>query len=171
MPSDPPPPPKFSPHTAAPPELVAAMLLAVTTPLTVTLPLDKMLPALNPPATSRFTIAFTVLNSVGATAQLSPSVPLPVTGDPVTVKSGGADKATLFTLPGKVCPVANVKIPLLLIFRPVSAGADAPSAYRRFKVPDGAAVLFPAGSASHWKVWFTGVLRLLLNDDATILSA
>ena len=37
-------------------------------------------------------------------------------------------------------------------------------------MPDGAAVLLPAGSACNWKVWFTAVWVELLNEEATIVS-
>ncbi len=123
------------------------------------------------PDASRFTIAFAVLRLVGATVQLSPSVPLPVTGDPLTVKSAdGADSPTLFTVPGpvpgNVCPTAKVKMPLLLIFSPVSAGALVPEPNSRFKVPDGLAVLFPAGSACQRKCSLTAAPVPLLNAEA-----
>jgi hypothetical protein len=55
-------------------------------------------------------MAFAVSAFVGATVQFSASVPLLVTGDPLTVKSElGALSPTLLTVaaPGNVCPGAN----------------------------------------------------------------
>jgi hypothetical protein len=53
--------------------------------------------------------------------------------------------------PGKVWPAAKVITPLLLNFSPVSAGVAVPEEYNRFSVPDGAVVLFAAGSACQRK--------------------
>ena len=57
----------------------------------------------------------------GGTFQFSVRVPLPVTGDPETLKSdAGAASPTLVTVPlapGKVCPLAKVMIPLPAIAR------------------------------------------------------
>ena len=132
-------------------------------------------PALKLPEASRFTIAFAVFALVGATAQAMFSVPVVVTGDPLTVKSdAGAVSPTLFTVPGpvpgNVCPTANVNRPLLLIFSPVSVGTAAPVPYSRFSVPDAVAVLFPAGSACNWNVCGTAVTVPLLKADATKFS-
>lgn len=56
--------------------------------------------ALKFPEPSRFTIAFAVFVLVGATVQFKPRVPLPVTGEPLTVKSdAGALSPTLVTVP------------------------------------------------------------------------
>jgi hypothetical protein len=59
------------------------------------------------PTASRLTMAFAVLALLGATVQFNPSVPVVVTGEPLTVKSdAGAVSPTLLTvpvaLPGKV---------------------------------------------------------------------
>src|SRR5260370_28068021 len=136
--------------------------------------LAVIVPALKFPEASRFTMALTVLAFVGATFQAKLSVPLPVTGDPLTVKSvEGAVSPTLFTVPGpvpgNVCPFANEMIPLLLIFRPVSAGMAVPEPYSRFSVPDAVEVLLPAGSACNWNVCATAVEVPLLNTCATKL--
>jgi hypothetical protein len=82
-------------------------------------------PTLTLPALSRFTMAFAVLKELGGTVQCSPSVPLPVTGVLLTVKSvEGALNPTLVTdpVPGNFCPAANVNSPLSLSFKPVSEG-------------------------------------------------
>src|SRR6266853_2016340 len=126
------------------------------------------------PEPSRFTIAFAIFDPVGATVQARFSVPAPVTGDPLTLKSdAGAARATLVTVPlpdpGKVWPLANVKSPLLLSFNPVSVGAAVPEPNSRLSVPDGVAVLLPTGSACQRKVSFTAAFVLLLNDEATRL--
>jgi hypothetical protein len=56
--------------------------------------------AVNLPLASRFTIALAVSAFVGATFQFSSSVPLVVTGEPLTVKSEtGALSPTLVTVP------------------------------------------------------------------------
>src|ERR1700686_2821388 len=136
--------------------------------------LAEMPPAAKPPVLSRFTIAFAVSLLVGATFQLRPSVPLLVTGEPLTVKSDdGALSATLFTVPtldGNVCPDANVIWPLLEIDSPVSPGVAVPDPNSRFNLPNGVAVLFPVGSACHRKVSFTAFSVLLLNDEAVKFS-
>ncbi len=131
-------------------------------------------PVMNPPLkfplASRLTIAFAASLLVGATFQFRFSVPLLVTGEPVTLKSeDGALRPTLVTVPapGKVCPVAKVNSPLLLSFSPVSAGEEVPEPKSRLSVPDGVEVLLLTASAFHWKVWFTANLVLLLNDEAT----
>ena len=67
-------------------------------PLLVRAPV--MLSPLKLPVESRFTIALAVLADVGAIVQFSPSVPLPVIGEPVTLKSDeGALRPTLVTVP------------------------------------------------------------------------
>src|SRR5579863_406365 len=109
-------------------------------------------PELKAPLASRFTMALAVSALVGATFQASPSVPLVVIGDPLTVKSElGALSPTLVTVPapGKVWPAAKVNNPLLLNFSPVSAGDAGSVPYNRFKVAAGFAVLLPTGSACH----------------------
>jgi len=178
--------------------------------------------ALKFPEPSRFTIAFAVFVLVGATVQFNPRLPLPVTGEPLTVNSeAGALRPTLVTVPvplmvlhahavpfhcntwlaahvfsrlrlsvplvpppvkplplavvtpvivpvpENICPVAKVKRPLLLSFKPVSAGALVPEPNSRFRVPEGVEVLLPEASAFHWKVWFTAEDVPLLNEDAT----
>src|SRR5262249_44782477 len=104
------------------------------------------------PNESRFTIAFGVLALVGATVQFRPSVPLPITGEPLTVKSeSGAVRPTLVRVPapGNVWPAANVICPLLPNLNPVSVGEFDPVPKSRFRVPLGALVLFPVGSDCH----------------------
>src|SRR5580658_4055278 len=127
-------------------------------------------PALKLPLASRLTIAFAVAVLVGATAQFRPRVPLPVTGEPLTVKSDdGALSPTLFTVPtfdGNVCPLANVTWPLLEIDSPVSVGVAVPDPNSRFNLPKGVALLLPTGSACQRKVSFTAFRVLLLNDEA-----
>src|SRR5262249_3601756 len=110
------------------------------------------------PDPSRFAIALAVAELVGATFQPRARVPLPVTGDPPTVKSDdGAESPTLVTVPlpvpvpGKVWPAAKVMRPLLAIFNPVSVGAAVPFPKSRFKEPLALAVLFETGSAFNWK--------------------
>src|SRR5437016_5082935 len=67
-------------------------------------------------------------------------LPAPVMGPPVNP----APLPTLVTdpppVPGKVCPVANVIKPLLLMKRPVSAGAAPLDPNRRFKLLEGIGV-------------------------------
>ena len=59
-----------------------------------------MAPALKLPLVSRLTIALAVAALVGAMVQFSPRVPLPVIGDPLTVKSeDGALMPALVTVP------------------------------------------------------------------------
>src|SRR5579863_1085513 len=113
---------------------------------------DVMLPAANEPVPSRFTMAFAVSALVGATFQFSARVPLPVTGEPLTVKSEtGALSPTLVTVPvpGKVWVGANVNTPVLLSFNPISVGWLGSVPYSRFSVALGDVVLLPTGSACH----------------------
>src|SRR3984957_9559837 len=129
-------------------------------------------PAVKLPEPSRLTMASTGSAAVGATFHLKASVPVDVTGDPVTVKSEDvAVNAPLFTepgrVPGKVCPAAKVIWPLLLIFNPVSAAAAGATENRRFSVPEAEAVLLLTGSACQWKTSFCEVPAVLLNADAT----
>src|SRR5260370_32591402 len=126
-------------------------------------------PTLMLPAVSRLTIALDTLLLVGGTFQFRLSVPLLVTGEPLTVKSDeGAANATLLTVPvpGNACPEANEMIPLFEIVSPVSAGVVAPDPKSRFSLPSGAAVLFSTGSACQRKVWVTALSGLLLYHDA-----
>src|SRR5258708_7019228 len=131
-------------------------------------------PAVKLPLASRFTIALAVSALVGATFQVSPRVPLVVTGDPLTVKSDdGALSPILFTVPtleGNVCPDANVIAPLFEIDNPVSAGTAVPDPNSRFNLPNGVALSFPVGSACQRKVSFTAAFVLLLNDEAVKLK-
>jgi hypothetical protein len=111
-------------------EASVAMMSTAPRKVALTFPAE-IVPALKFPEASRFTIAFAVSALVGATFQAKFKVPLVVTGEPLTVKSdAGADSPTLFTVPapvpGNVCPVAKVMSPLLLIFKPVSAGLAVP---------------------------------------------
>jgi hypothetical protein len=141
---------------AVPVELVAVALIA---------------PALKLPLESRLTIALAVSALEGETVQFSASVPAPVTGEPLTVKSDdGADRPTLVAVPGKVCPEANVMRPVLPILSPVSAGVPVPGANNRFNDPLALAVLFPTGSACQRNFWFTTVWVPPLNTDAMKFS-
>src|SRR5580698_426356 len=128
------------PFTASPVPLVVLALAVIS-------------PELKAPVASRLTMALAVSAFVGATVQLSPSVPLVVTGDPLTVKSElGALNPTLVTVPpppGNVCPGANVKMPALLNFNPVSVGFAGSVPYNKFSVAPGLVVLLPTGSACH----------------------
>ena len=72
-------------------------------------------------------------------------VPVPVIGPPV--RPGPLPTLLTVPEPGKVWPTAKVKIPLLLIFKPVSAGEAVPWPKRRFSDPVAVAVLLPTGSA------------------------
>src|SRR5215467_3325648 len=100
------------------------------------------------PLGSLFTIALAVLALVGAFFQAKPSVPAPDTGDPLTAKSAaGALSPTLVTVPGKICPVANVIFPSLPNRNPVSLIGFAPPPYSRFSDPEVTLVLLPSGSA------------------------
>ncbi len=70
------------------------------------------------PLASLLTMALAVSAFAGATLQFKVSVPVPVTGDPLTMKSEtGAARPTLVTVPapppGKVCPLAKLMMPLL----------------------------------------------------------
>ncbi len=56
--------------------------------------------------------------------------------------------------------------PVLAIASPVSAGAAPPAPNNRLSVPEGEAVLFPAGSACQRKSSLTAVATLLLKEDA-----
>ena len=49
-------------------------------------------------------------------------------------------------VPGKVCPLANVILPLLAICSPVSAGTLVPDPYSKLRAPLAVAVLLPTGS-------------------------
>jgi hypothetical protein len=69
-------------------------------------------------------------------------------------------------VPGKVCPEAKLIWPLLAIDRPVSPGVPVPARYSKFSVPEGLAVLLPAGSASQENSCGTAVLVPLLNEEA-----
>ena len=130
------------------------MALAITARLLVAFTLRVvalMLVALKLPVESRLTMALAVSFGVGALFQFRARVPLPVTGEPLTLKSElGALRPTLVTVPlpapGNVWPDANVNKPLLLIFRPVSAGAPDPDAKSRLMAPDGFAVSLLTGS-------------------------
>src|ERR1700732_1484721 len=87
---------------------------AVTDPLAFRLTAFRA-PAEQLPDASRLTMAFATSALVGATVQLSPSVPLPVSGEPLTVKSvEGAPRPTLVTVPvpGKVWLEMNVTLPV-----------------------------------------------------------
>src|ERR1700723_1666580 len=104
------------------------------------------------PLASRLTIAFAIVLLLGATVQFSASVPIPDTGEPVTVKSElGAVSPIFVAVPGKICPEAKVIWPLGPIFNPVSAAAFDPAACSKFRVPLALAVLLPAGSACQRK--------------------
>src|ERR1700732_3217319 len=107
-------------------------------PVTAALPEDKpvtprravMAPALKLPVPSRLTMAFAVLRLVGATFQISASVPLFVTGEPPTLKSSeGALSPTLVTVPvpGNVCPETNVTLPVWSTLKEVPLMANAES--------------------------------------------
>jgi hypothetical protein len=148
---------------------------AVTVPAVVIVPAvivpAVIIPALKLPEPSLLTIAFAVLLLVGAAFQEIPSVPLPLTGEPLTVKSEGALSPTLVTVPGKVWPEAKVIRPVGPIFSPVSTGIVAPGPNNRFNVPVAALVLLPAGSACQRKFCATGVPILLLNTEAVKFSA
>src|SRR5215467_11669552 len=94
-PNTPSPLPDATAKTAEPLALLATIAFVVAVGA-----MAVIVPAPKPPLESRFTIAFAVLLLVGATSQLNESVPLPVTGDPLTEKSElGALRPTLVTLP------------------------------------------------------------------------
>jgi hypothetical protein len=142
------------PSIAASPPVALAMIARLLVAFTLRV-IASMLVALKLPVESRFTMALAVSFGVGALFQFRARVPLPVTGEPPTVKSElGALRPTLVTVPlpppGNVWPEANVNTPLLLIFRPVSAGAPDPDAKSRLMAPDGFAVSLLTGSACHW---------------------
>ncbi len=125
-----------------PPE---AVLVSVTVPPNATVP-----PPDSPDP------ACTVIDGFASIVLVTPAagilmVPLVVIGPPVS-------PAPVFTLvtdpplpPGKVCPEAKLISPLLAIESPVSVGAAPLDPNSRFNEPDGLAVLFPVGSACHWK--------------------
>src|ERR1700691_1590535 len=142
------------PSIAVFPPGALAMIAALSVAFTLRV-IALMLVALKLPVESRLTMALAVSFGVGASFQFRARVPLPVTGEPLTVKSElGALRPTLVTVPlpapGNVWPEANVNKPLLLIFRPVSAGVPDPDAKSRLMAPDGLAVSLLTGSACHW---------------------
>src|SRR5580700_2631952 len=133
-----------------------------------------MFPAWKLPLPSRLTIAFAVSPGDGATFQARFSVPLLVTGEPLTVRSDvGALNPTLVTLPvpGNVWPAANVIRPLVPSFSPVSRGAELPDPYSRLSAPEGELVLLLSGSASHSNFCAIATFELLLNEDAVKFKA
>src|SRR5215472_8745403 len=71
---------------------------------------------------------------------------------------------------GRVCPVAKVMMPLLLMERPVSVGVAEPEANSRLNLPEGLAVLFATGSACQRKCWLTAAWLLLLKEEASASS-
>lgn len=130
-----------------------------------------MLAALKLPVESRLTMALAVSLAVGAVIHFRASVPLVVTGEPLTVKSEpGALRPTLVTVPvpvpGNVCPAAKVSRPLPLIFNPVSAGAAVPVAYSKLSAPEAVALLLFSSSACHWNFCATAVAVVLLKTEA-----
>jgi len=135
--------------------------------LSVTLPPNAALP---PPL--RPVPAVTLSDGLASMALVTPplamlKVPLLVIGPPVKP----APLPTLVTvpapaIPGKVCPEAKLIWPLLAIDRPVSAGVPVPERYSKFSVPEGLAVLLPAGSASQENSCGTAALVPLLNAEA-----
>src|SRR3984957_10811482 len=70
--------------------------------------------------------------------------------------------------PAKLWPGAKVMVPLLLIFRPVSAAAAGATPNSRFNVAEANDVLLFTGSACQWKTWFAAVPVPLLNAEATM---
>jgi hypothetical protein len=82
-----------------------------------------MLAALKLPVESRLTMALAVSLAVGAVIHFRASVPLVVTGEPLTVKfEPGALRPTLVTVPvpvpGNVCPGRESEQTLTVDFQP-----------------------------------------------------
>src|SRR5262249_43607988 len=142
--------PRPVPVDVAKAPLLPTVIPAASTRLAVS-PLTAMFPLL-----SRLTMELGTLVSVGGVVHCRASVPLPVTGEPVTVKSEfGAVSPTLATAPGKDWPGAKVTTPDLLILKPVSDGALVPEPNRRFSVALAFAVPLLTGSARSWNVCAT----------------
>src|SRR5579864_6036821 len=151
--------------TTAPAGAAVEPAIAVPAGLAAARVTAEMFPALNEPVLSRLTMAFAVLLLVGDTVQESPSVPLWVMGEPLTVKSdAGALSPTLVTVPtpGKLWPEAKVICPLLAIFNPVSLIGFEPAPKSRFSDPLAFAVLLLTGSACQRKFCGTAVPAALL---------
>jgi hypothetical protein len=138
-----------------------AVLVSVTVPPNATVP-----PPDNPDPATTFTDEFASMAFVTPAAGML-IVPLEVIGPPVNP----APVATLVTVPlppapGKVCPEANVKRPLLAMENPVSPGAVPFEPNSKFNELDAFAVLFAVGSAIHRKSCATADELVLLNADA-----
>src|ERR1700722_10273804 len=99
------------------------------------------------------------------------SVTDPVVPPPVNPVPAVTPVIVPLPVPGNVCPVANVRMPLLLILNPVSVGAVVPEPNSKLRLPDGVAVSLAAGSACSWNVCATAAPEVLLNEDATKSSA
>jgi hypothetical protein len=100
--------------------------------------------------------------TVSSTAKVRlPLVPPPVSPDPEAVVI-----PVIVPVPGKLCPETKLIWPVLAIDRPVSPGVPLPDRYSKFSVPEGLAVLLPAGSASQENSCGTAVLVPLLNEEA-----
>src|ERR1700691_4767663 len=100
------------PSIAASPPVALAMIARLLVAFTLRV-IALMLVALKLPPESRLTMALAVSLGVGASFQFRDRVPLPVTGEPLTVKSElGALRPTFVTVPfpapGNVWQVANV---------------------------------------------------------------
>ena len=63
--------------------------------------------------------------------------------------------------------VTKFMIPLLAKVNPVSEGLVVPEPDKRFRVPEGLAVLLPEGSACSTNDWVTALSVLLLYDEAS----
>jgi hypothetical protein len=78
-------------------------------------------------------------------AVLSLNVKLPLVPPPSSPEP--AATPVIVPDPGKVCPAANLMMPLVAIESPVSVGVEVPEPNNKFSVPEGEGVLLPAGSA------------------------
>jgi hypothetical protein len=143
-----------------------AVFVRVTVPPNATVP-----PPDNPEP------AFTVMEEFASIAFVTPAdgiliVPLVVIGPPFRP----APVLTVVTVPfpppppGKVCPGAKVRRPLLAIENPVSAGEVPFDPNSRFNEPEGFDESFAAGSAIQRKSCVTADEVVLLKLDASTSS-
>jgi len=106
-------------------------------------------PIRTPPATLSFPLKLLFPASCGILVVSRLRVTLPLVPPPVRSVPAVTLVMVPFPVPGNFCPVANVRMPVLLIFNPVSAGWVEPEPNNKFSVPKGLVVLLPAGSAFH----------------------
>jgi hypothetical protein len=100
------------------------------------------------------------------TLSLTDKFRLPLVPPPLSPDVEAVVIPVIVPVPGKLCPEAKLIRPLLATDRPVSAGVPVPARYSKFSVPEGVAVLLPAGSASQENSCGTAALVPLLYEEA-----